>query len=123
VTKIIRSQNRCVDRETNSITETKIMIKANLEIDRRKFIGSAVAGAVIAGLPHIASAQAKVIKVGMPTILSGRVAILGTSSRAAVQLAFSQINAAGGVNGRKFELIDRDTKGRPDEAAKVRNHY
>lgn len=88
-------------------------------IDRRNFIGSAVAGAVITGFPHIASAQAKVIKVGMSTILSGRVATLGTSSRAAVQLAFSQINAAGGINGRKFELIDRDSKGRPDEAAKI----
>lgn len=95
------------------------MNKAKHEIDRRKFIGSAVAGAVVAGLPHIASAQAKVIKVGMPTILSGRVAILGTSSRAAAQLAFSQINATGGINGRKFELVERDTKGRPDEAAKV----
>lgn len=99
------------------MSETKIETKSG--IDRRKFVGSAVAGAVITGFPHIASAQSKVIRVGMPTILSGRVAILGTSSRAAAQLAFNQINAAGGINGRKFELIDRDTKGRPDEAAKV----
>ena len=55
----------------------------------------------------------------MPTILSGRVAILGTSTRAAVQLAFKQINDAGGIGGRTLELIDRDSKGRPDEAAKV----
>jgi branched-chain amino acid transport system substrate-binding protein len=88
-------------------------------IDRRKFIGSAVAGALVAGFPHIASAQAKVIKVGMSTILSGRVAILGTSSRAAVQLAFNQINAMGGIAGRKFELVVRDSKGKPDEAAKI----
>lgn len=88
-------------------------------IDRRKFIGSAVAGAFVAGFPHIASAQAKVIKVGMSTILSGRVATLGTSSQAAVQLAFNQMNAAGGINGRKFELVVRDSKGKPDEAAKI----
>ena len=31
--------------------------------------------------PWVARAQAKTIKVGMPTILSGRVAQLGTSSR------------------------------------------
>ncbi len=86
---------------------------------RRGFIGTAVAGAAVAGFPHIATAQAKAIRVGMPTILSGRVAILGTSSRAAVQLAFQQINAAGGFGGRKLELVDRDSKGRPDEAAKV----
>lgn len=88
-------------------------------IDRRKFLGTAIAGAAITGFPHIASAQAKVIKVGMPTILSGRVAVLGLTARAAVQLAFSEVNAAGGINGRKFELVDRDSKGRPDEAAKV----
>ncbi|GAC1345411.1 MAG: ABC transporter substrate-binding protein [Acetobacteraceae bacterium] len=78
--------------------------------------GAAVA---VAGFPHIAGAQAKTIRIGMPTILSGRVAILGTSSRAAVQLAFKQFNDAGGVNGRTVELVDRDSKGRPDEAAKV----
>jgi branched-chain amino acid transport system substrate-binding protein len=88
-------------------------------IDRRTFLGSAVAGVAIGGFPHIAGAQAKAIRVGMPTILSGRVATLGLSARAAVQLAFSEVNAAGGVNGRKFELVDRDSKGRPDEAAKV----
>ena len=69
--------------------------------------------------PHIAGAQAKVLKVGFPTILSGRVAILGTSSRYAADLAFKQINAAGGIAGRMLELVDRDSKGRPDEAAKV----
>jgi branched-chain amino acid transport system substrate-binding protein len=99
------------------MNESKIKKKGG--IDRRKFVGSAVAGAVITGFPHIARAQAKVIKVGMSTILSGRVAILGISSRRAVQLAFNQVNAAGGINGRMLELIDRDSRGRPDEAAKI----
>lgn len=83
---------------------------------------AAAAGAfatTITGFPHIAGAQAKVIRVGMPTILSGRVAILGTSSRAAAQMAVKKFNDAGGVNGRTIELVDRDSKGRPDEAAKV----
>ncbi|TDR88133.1 ABC transporter substrate-binding protein [Enterovirga rhinocerotis] len=88
-------------------------------IGRRTFIGGAVAGAAVTGFPHIAGAQAKVIKVGMPTILSGRVAILGTSSIPGVQVAFNAINAAGGIDGRKLELVTRDSKGRPDEAAKV----
>jgi branched-chain amino acid transport system substrate-binding protein len=95
-------------------------MKKKAGIGRRQFIGGAIAGAAtITGFPHIAGAQAKVLKVGMPTILSGRVAILGTSSRAGVQLAFKEINDAGGINGRKLELVERDSKGRPDEAAKV----
>jgi branched-chain amino acid transport system substrate-binding protein len=90
-------------------------------LHRRGVLTAAAAGAAtaITGFPHIAGAQAKVIRIGMPTILSGRVAILGTSSRAAVRLAIKQFNDAGGINGRTLELIDRDSKGRPDEAAKV----
>ncbi len=85
---------------------------------RRRAVLAGAAGAALAR-PHIAGAQAKALRVGMPTILSGRVAILGTSSRTAVQLAFRQINDAGGIGGRTLELVDRDSKGRPDEAAKV----
>jgi branched-chain amino acid transport system substrate-binding protein len=97
------------------------MSKTTGGIGRRTFIGGTIAsaGVAITGFPHVARAQAKTIKVGMPTILSGRVALLGTSSRTAVQVAFNQINEAGGINGRKLELVDRDSKGRPDEAAKV----
>jgi branched-chain amino acid transport system substrate-binding protein len=95
------------------------MTKATGGVDRRTFMGGAVAGAAITGFPHIAGAQAKAIRIALPTILSGRVAILGTSARAAVQLAVQQVNDAGGIAGRKIEVIDRDSKGRPDEAARV----
>lgn len=95
------------------------MTKIKTGIPRRTFLGGALAGAAITGFPNIVRAQAKTIRIGFPTILSGRVAILGTSSRYAVQLAFNQINEAGGISGRKFEVVDRDSKGRPDEAAKV----
>ena len=88
-------------------------------IGRRTFVGGALAGAAITGFPHIAGAQAKTLRIGLPTILSGRVAILGTSTRAAVQLAVQQVNDAGGIAGRKIEIVDRDSKGRPDEAARV----
>ena len=47
--------------------------------------------------PMVVRAQAKAIKIGMPTILSGRVAQLGTSSRNAVMLEVDKINAAGGL--------------------------
>ncbi len=95
------------------------MAKATGDVGRRGVIVGALAGATALSIPHVAGAQAKVIRVGMPTILSGRVAILGTSSRTAVQLAFKEINDAGGIAGRMLELVDRDSKGRPDEAARV----
>jgi branched-chain amino acid transport system substrate-binding protein len=55
----------------------------------------------------------------MPTILSGRVAQLGTSSRNAVQIEVEKINAAGGLAGRQIEMVIRDSKGQPQEAARV----
>jgi branched-chain amino acid transport system substrate-binding protein len=59
------------------------------------------------------------IKVGMPTILSGRVAQLGISSRDAATMEIEKFNAAGGLDGRPIELIVRDSRGAPAEAARI----
>lgn len=88
---------------------------------RRKFIKSATAfaGMAAAGWPGISLPQNKPIKIGMPTILSGRVAMLGLSSRNAALLEIDKFNAGGGLNGRKIDLIVRDSKGQPQEAARL----
>ncbi|MVW70977.1 ABC transporter substrate-binding protein [Bordetella sp. 15P40C-2] len=88
---------------------------------RRKWIqgAAALAGMSAIGVPAMSFAQNKPIRVGMPTILSGRVAQLGLSSRNAVMLEIDKFNAAGGFNGRKIEMVVRDSKGQPQEAARV----
>ncbi len=48
------------------------------------------------------------IKVGMSGPFSGGLSLLGQSVRDGVEVAFSEINDAGGVNGRKLELIAED---------------
>ena len=48
-------------------------------VSRRSTLALMGAGAVTIATPWVARAQAKTIKIGMPTILSGRVAQLGTS--------------------------------------------
>lgn len=87
--------------------------------DVLKGAGAVVATTAVMGAPYVARAQANTIRIGMPTILSGRVAILGETSRDAVRLAISRVNDAGGIDGRQLELIARDSKGQPDEAARV----
>jgi len=86
---------------------------------RRRFIqaAGALGAATGLGFPFISRAQDKPIKIGVPTILSGRVAQLGISSRNALAMEAEKFNAAGGLGGRKIELIARDSKGKPDEAA------
>jgi branched-chain amino acid transport system substrate-binding protein len=67
----------------------------------------------------VARAENKSIKIGMSTILSGRVAQLGTSSRNAVMMEVEKVNAAGGLAGRQIEMVIRDSKGQPQEAARL----
>ncbi|MGY4311110.1 branched-chain amino acid transport system substrate-binding protein [Bradyrhizobium sp. JR3.5] len=88
-------------------------------VSRRSTLALMGAGAVSFAAPWVARAQAKTIKIGMPTILSGRVAQLGTSSRNAVMLEVEKVNAAGGLAGRQIEMVIRDSKGQPQEAARI----
>ena len=91
---------------------------------RRKFIKAAgvVSAAAGIGFPFVSRAQNKPIRIGMPTILSGRVAQLGISSHNAVMMEVEKFNAAGGLGGRMIEIITRDSKGKPDEAANNTRH-
>jgi branched-chain amino acid transport system substrate-binding protein len=89
-------------------------------LDRRTLLKSAAAGTVgLLAAPMVVRAEGKAIKIGMSTILSGRVAQLGTSSRNAVMLEVEKINAAGGLAGRQIEMVIRDSKGQPQEAARL----
>src|ERR1700719_1672949 len=89
------------------------------DVSRRSTLALMGAGAVTSAPPWGARAQAKTIKIGMPTILSGRVAQLGTSSRNAVMMEVEKVNAAGGLAGRQIEMVIRDSKGQPQEAARI----
>ncbi len=90
------------------------------KIGRRAVLAGGVASGVGAlAMPAISYGQTGVIKIGVPTIQSGRVALLGASSVGGLRTIFDKFNAAGGINGRKVELVVRDSKGAPQEAAKV----
>lgn len=55
-----------------------------------------------------AQEQEREIKIGWIGPLSGSSAVLGVDSVAAAQMAFNEINAAGGVHGVKLKLIAED---------------
>jgi branched-chain amino acid transport system substrate-binding protein len=62
-----------------------------------------------------------VIKVGEFASLTGKEATFGTSSHEGTLLAFEEINAAGGVLGKKLELITEDNQTKPGETANAVN--
>lgn len=88
-------------------------------LSRRGFMAAGAAGAATLTSPAILRAAGEPIRIGMPTILSGRVAILGETASVGAKMAVDAFNAAGGIDGRMVELVIRDSKGKPDEAAKV----
>src|SRR5262245_18591945 len=58
------------------------------------------------------------IKVGVVTPLSGTYAQIGKQVRWGAELAVKEINAAGGVAGRKFELLFEDEEANPPVAVR-----
>lgn len=61
-------------------------------------------------------AHAADIKIGIAEALTGPAAQYGQSIRSGFELAASQINAAGGVNGNKLVLTVEDEQGKKEEA-------
>ena len=59
------------------------------------------------------------IPVGVYAALTGDQASFGTATVQGATLAAEEINAAGGLLGRKIRLIIEDDQGRPDQAANV----
>ena len=73
--------------------------------------------ALALAVPMTASAQ-KAIKVGMPIPLSGPPALFGDPASKGAQMYVDELNAKGGVLGRKIELIVRDSKADANEAVR-----
>src|SRR5499426_4569795 len=69
-----------------------------------------VALALLAASPAWAQ---QTIKVGLVTALSGQSARAGEAITRGLQVAIDEINAKGGVLGRKLELVRRDDEATP----------
>jgi branched-chain amino acid transport system substrate-binding protein len=54
------------------------------------------------------------VKIGFAHVFSGAMATFGEVARQGAELAVKEINAKGGVSGRKLELVFGDTAAKPD---------
>lgn len=61
-------------------------------------------------------AEEDVIKVGEFVSLTGNTATFGQSTNNGVQIALDEINAAGGVLGKKIKVIVEDTQSKPEHS-------
>jgi branched-chain amino acid transport system substrate-binding protein len=89
-------------------------------ISRRRLLTAASAGAVLAASPfriNLLQAQESTIKVGFPVPLTGPYGTEAQDQVRAAEVAIAEFNEGGGLNGRKAELLVRDDKLNPGEAA------
>ena len=89
-----------------------------MSIKRRQVLTGSAAGAVslASGLASPAIAQSEPIRIGYLPALTGPSSSTGIGINRGTLLAVDEINAAGGIGGRKIELIVRDTQSDPTKA-------
>ncbi len=84
---------------------------------RRSIIVGGAAVAIAPAMLNLANAQTTPIKIGFPVPLTGAFSAEAQDQVRAAEIAIKEFNDAGGFNGRKAELLVRDDKLNPGEAA------
>src|SRR6186713_601662 len=69
------------------------------------------------------AADSDPIKIGEYGAFTGKEAAFGVSARKGVILAFEEANAAGGVLGRKVELLTEDNQSKQGESATIAKKF
>ena len=82
-------------------------------VNRRQTLQQ-IAAAATAALAPRAFAEEKTLVLGQSAALTGPAAQLGIQMRAGATLHFNAVNAAGGVNGHRIELVTLDDGYEPD---------
>jgi branched-chain amino acid transport system substrate-binding protein len=87
-----------------------------MKLTRRQFTTSATAAAGVAVTGFPAIAQGEPIRLGWLAAMTGASSAPAIGFNRGVVWAAETINAAGGVKGRKIEVLTRDTQGDPTKA-------
>ena len=83
---------------------------------RRRLFTIAAAAAL---LTNGASYAQEAIKIGVSGPYTGGSSSMGVSMRDGVRLAVKEINAAGGVAGKKIEIIERDDEAKNERGVQI----
>ena len=90
------------------------------DLSRRRLLQAGAAGAALSSTPfaiNIVRAQGTAIRMGFLVPLTGAYSAEAQDQVRAAEIAVKDFNDAGGFNGRKVELLVRDDKLNPGEAA------
>ncbi len=89
--------------------------------DTRNSMGALLAVVTAVLLVTAPALAQETIKIGFFAPITGPAAADGASAQHAVELAVKEVNAAGGIRGKKVELIVYDDRFSPQEAVAIAN--
>ena len=95
------------------------MTEHTSDISRRTLLAGSAALAAAAWAPRRAAAQGASIRLGTLTPLTGAGGAYGPSMRKAMEWVAGEVNGAGGVLGRKIELVSEDDQTNPEAAVRA----
>ena len=75
-----------------------------------------VSGVLYLAAPPAFAADAGTIKIGAIFSVTGPASFLGAPEEKTARMFVDKVNAAGGINGRKIELVVKDSGGSPEKA-------
>ncbi len=83
----------------------------------KRYIPVLLACLIVPGLITAPAVQgaSDTLKIGAAFALSGSIAVYGEGFRKAVDLAVEEVNAAGGIKGKKIEIVYEDNKSNPKD--------
>jgi branched-chain amino acid transport system substrate-binding protein len=87
-------------------------------IHRSKLLIVAAALLIVAGAGFFFWQSSRALRVGVLLPLTGPHAAIGLGLRNAIRMAADEVNARGGLQGRKLKLVERDEASVPETAAK-----
>jgi branched-chain amino acid transport system substrate-binding protein len=69
------------------------------------------------------AAAGNTVKIGFLGALTGDVAMFGKPTLEGMKMAAEELNAAGGINGKKIEIVEADNRGDKQEGASVTQKF
>jgi len=82
-----------------------------------------LAGALLLALALASCGGESKLKFGVAGPLTGKDAVFGAQLKNGVEQAIEDLNAAGGINGQKIELVVGDDAGDPKQGRSVANNF
>ncbi len=91
----------------------------NHSLRRRQFVTASAAGLGALVLPQLARAQGAPIKIGTLVPMTGAGGAYGPVMNRAAQMVVAEVNAAGGILGRRFEVVNEDDQTNPEAGVRA----